>query len=167
MESWSKLPSSSPTNNRVPRGGTGLVLLDNNVWVFLGFVATSWRIFPRFELEQQKWQVVTYGGEKIPMGQSMFGTFTISNNILLYGGEVDPSVRHIFEQCLDVWHSWNGLKLIRCGCGRRDRIWVHVDGMRFAVFGNLMLVYGGSSYSNDRLNDIFLLGAMSRAIAGA
>lgn len=44
---------------------------------------------------------------------------------------------------------------------------MHVDGMRFAVFGNLMVVYGGSSYSNDRLNDIFLLGAMSRAIAGA
>lgn len=47
---------------------------------------------PRFELEQQKWEMVTYGGEKIPMGRSVFGIFTINNKILLHGGEVNSSV---------------------------------------------------------------------------
>jgi hypothetical protein len=50
--------------------------------------------------------MVTYGGEKIPMGRSVFGIFTINNNILLYGGEVDPSVQgHVGAGTFssDVW----------------------------------------------------------------
>jgi hypothetical protein len=156
------LPSSPPSNNLVPRGGPGLVVLNNNVWVIFGFCGDELTDIHRFDLEQQKWEVVTYGGEKTPTGRSVFGTFTIDNKIVLYGGEVDPSDQGhmgagafssdvwVFDTLQMVWSRPN--VVMEEGSDPGARGWY-----AFSTFENSLLVYGGNSDSNDRLDDIFLL----------
>lgn len=158
---WSKLPSPPPGSNLVPRGGPGLVVLNNSVWVIFGFCGHELTDIHRFDFQQKTWEEVTYGGEK-PPGRSVFGTATIRNKIVLYGGEVDPSDQGhmgagafssdvlVFDTDKLIW-SRPQVK-VEEGADPGARGWYAA-----ASFGNSMLVYGGNSDSNDRLDDIFLL----------
>ncbi|XP_024397417.1 thiohydroximate-O-sulfate sulfur/sulfate-lyase (nitrile-forming) NSP2 [Physcomitrium patens] len=158
---WEQLPSPTPESNLIPRGGPGLVAVRDHVWIIFGFCGHELSDIHRFNLDEQTWEEVQCTGEK-PTGRSVFGTATIGSKIVLYGGEVDPSDQgHMGAGAfssevlvLDAYHlSWS----------RPD---VSVEGERdpgargwyaAAAFGNSMLVYGGNSDSNDRLDDIFVL----------
>ncbi|CAM6020227.1 unnamed protein product [Sphagnum balticum] len=158
---WVKLPSPSPGSKLVPRGGPGLVVLNNSVWVIFGFCGHELRDIHRFDLEGQTWEEVEGSGE-IPTGRSVFGTATIGSKIVLYGGEVDPS---------DQGHMGAGAFSSEVFAFDTDnltwsRLEVQAEGGKYpgargwyaaASFGDSMLVYGGNSDSNDRLDDIFLL----------
>ncbi|KAG0562777.1 hypothetical protein KC19_9G170600 [Ceratodon purpureus] len=155
---WTKLPSPPPDSTLIPRGGPGLVTLHNHVWVIFGFCGHELSDIHRFDLDQQTWEDVHCSGDT-PTGRSVFGTATIGNKILLFGGEVDPSDQgHMgagaFSNELLVLdtdsQTWS--RATPTGADPGARGWYAA-----ASFGNNMLVYGGNSDSNDRLDDIFIL----------
>lgn len=161
-EQWSNLPSPPASSTLVPRGGAGLVALDSHVWVLFGFCGHELSDIHRFDLTRQVWEQVHCQGETTPTGRSVFGTATIGSNIVLYGGEVDPS---------DQGHLGAGafsgeVLVLDTALQRWSRVETRTSGGRdpgargwyaAASFGNCMLVYGGNSDSNDRLDDIFIL----------
>jgi N-acetylneuraminic acid mutarotase len=135
-----------------------LVTLGNHVWVIFGFCGHELSDIHRFDLEEQTWAEVRCSGDT-PTGRSVFGTATVGEKILLYGGEVDPSDQgHMgagaFSSELLVLdtgsQTWS--RATPTGADPGARGWYAA-----ASFGNNMLVYGGNSDSNDRLDDIFIL----------
>lgn len=157
---WTKLPPPPPEITLTPRGGPGLVALNNYIWVLFGFCGHELADIHRFDLSKQVWEQVHCQGET-PTGRSVFGTATIGSNILLYGGEVDPSDQgHMgagaFSSellALDTeLQTWSRVVAAVGDKHPGARGWYAA-----ASFDNSMLVYGGNSDSNDRLDDIFIL----------
>ncbi|CAA0842825.1 Galactose oxidase/kelch repeat superfamily protein [Striga hermonthica] len=146
-----------------PRGGPGLASVLGKIWVLYGFAGMEVDDLHYFDLKEGKWVQVETDGEN-PRPRSVFSTLGIGKYIFVYGGEIDPSdLGHMVAgkfagdvYALDtetlVWKKWDD------GLGCED----HPGPRGWCAFssGQLhgqegLLVYGGNSPSNDRLNDIF------------
>ncbi|CAA0808406.1 Galactose oxidase/kelch repeat superfamily protein [Striga hermonthica] len=158
---WVEFPL--PGESVKPRGGPGLASVLGKIWVLYGFAGMEVDDVHYFDLKEGKWVHVETDGEK-PSPRSVFSTLGIGKYIFVYGGEIDPSdLGHMGAgkfagdvYALDtetlVWKKWDD------GLGCED----HPGPRGWCAFssGQLhgqegMLVYGGNSPSNDRLNDIF------------
>lgn len=158
---WCALKPPSEESKCAPRGGPGLAITKGHVWVIFGFCGHELSDVHRYDLATHKWEEVETLGEK-PTGRSVFGTAVIGNNIVIYGGEVDPSdLGHLGAGAFasDVFSLdveglvWTKLKPeVKDGNHPGARGWYAA-----AAFGDSMLVYGGNSDTNDRLDDMYLL----------
>eukprot|EP00850_Spirogloea_muscicola_P020424 SM000216S06550 [mRNA] locus=s216:65038:66517:+ [translate_table: standard] len=158
--SWRQLPSSSSC---VPRGGPGLVVLHDQVYVIFGFNGAELGDMHRFDLKTETWEEVLQGGEK-PSPRSVFGVSTVGDRyIVLFGGEIDPSDQghlgagrfsdetYVFDALCKEWFK------AEATTANGDK---HPGGRGWfaaAPFDNGMLIAGGNSATNDRLDDIYLL----------
>eukprot|EP00270_Netrium_digitus_P018002 TRINITY_DN6769_c0_g1_i1.p1 TRINITY_DN6769_c0_g1~~TRINITY_DN6769_c0_g1_i1.p1 ORF type:complete len:343 (-),score=86.76 TRINITY_DN6769_c0_g1_i1:234-1262(-) len=168
--SWQCLPAPPPGSTLIPRGGPGLAAVGDSIWVVFGFSGKEQSDVHRFDLKTQTWQEVDVKGKEggkgaaqRPAPRSVFSTAVLGKCILLYGGEVDPSdLGHMGAGNFidDVWlldtekEQWVAVvaepESGKPGPGARG--WYAA-----AEFGSSMLVYGGNSDTNDRLDDMFVL----------
>ncbi|XP_011623227.1 nitrile-specifier protein 5 [Amborella trichopoda] len=155
-DKWVKF--KQPSHVLKGRGGPGLAVSMGKVWVIYGFSGEELDDVHFYDLEAQEWGHVETKGEK-PSPRSVFATVGFGNHILIYGGEVDPSdLGHLGAGAFTgdmyslntetlTWHKW-------------ETSGDHHPGPRgwsaFSSAGEGMLVYGGNSPSNARLDDIFL-----------
>ncbi|GMH12561.1 hypothetical protein Nepgr_014402 [Nepenthes gracilis] len=157
---WIQFPEA---RNCRGRGGPGLAVTQEKVWVVYGFAGEEMDDVHCFDLVKKEWSEVETTGEK-PSPRSVFSTVVVGKYIFIYGGEVDPSdLGHLGAgkfsgeaYALDtetlVW------KKLHDGRNSRDhpgpRGWCAFAGGELDNQPGL-LVYGGNSPSNDRLDDIF------------
>lgn len=158
---WVKFPV--PGENCKGRGGPGLAVAQGKIWVVYGFGGVELDDVHFFDPVEAKWVQVETHGEK-PTPRSVFSTVGIGKYIFIYGGEVDPSdLGHLGAgkftgevYALDteelVWKKWED------GSGSGE----HPAARGWCAFAAAsrdgkegLLVYGGNSDSNDRLEDIF------------
>lgn len=146
------------------RGGPGLVVAQEKIWVVYGFAGVEVDDVHRFDPTNEEWTQVETDGEK-PTARSVFSTVGIGKHIFIYGGEVDPSdLGHMGAgkftgevYALDtetlLWKRWeDGPESGHEHPGPRG--WCAYAGGQWNGKEGL-LVYGGNSPSNDRLGDIF------------
>lgn len=158
---WIKYPTTG--DKCKGRGGTGLLVAQKKIWVVYGFTGVETDDIHYFDPAQKEWTQVETHGEK-PTARSVFSTVVIGKYIFIYGGEVDPSdLGHMGAgkfsgemYALDTetleWKRWDDGP----GSGHHPgpRGWcAYADGQWNGKEG--LLVYGGNSPSNDRLDDIF------------
>lgn len=160
-QKWVKY--ATPGDNCKGRGGTGLAVALGKIWVVYGFAGMEMDDVHCFDPAHEKWTQVETSGEK-PMARSVFSTFGIGKYIFICGGEVDPSdLGHlgagkftsetfVLDTETLIW------KRLDDGAGSED----HPGPRGWCAFaegclnGNQgLLVYGGNSPTNDRLDDIF------------
>ncbi|KAL6952860.1 hypothetical protein U1Q18_001037 [Sarracenia purpurea var. burkii] len=161
-KTWIKFPV--PGENCKPRGGPGLAVAHGKIWVVYGFSGVELDDVHYFDLVEERWVQVETSGEK-PSARSVFSTVGIGKYIFVYGGEVDPSdLGHlgagkfsgdfyaldtetgVWEKLDDGSNSGKDHPGPRGWCAFSAGIWKGQLGL---------LVYGGNSDSNDRLDDIF------------
>lgn len=158
---WTQFPL--PGDNLKGRGGPGLVVVQDKVWVVYGFAGKEVDDVHSFDLAQKEWAEVETIGEK-PTARSVFSTVGIGKHIYICGGEVDPSdlghlgagkfsgEAYVLNTETLVW------KKLEDGSNSADhpgpRGWcAFAGGEHNGKLG--LLVYGGNSPTNDRLDDIF------------
>eukprot|EP00271_Cylindrocystis_brebissonii_P017676 TRINITY_DN4685_c0_g1_i1.p1 TRINITY_DN4685_c0_g1~~TRINITY_DN4685_c0_g1_i1.p1 ORF type:complete len:327 (-),score=43.89 TRINITY_DN4685_c0_g1_i1:1037-2017(-) len=161
-KTWTACPP--PPSACVPRGGPGLAVANDRVWVLFGFNGKSEQGDVHcYEISSEKWEPseVAFSGPAKPSPRSVFAAVTLGSSIVVYGGELDPS---------DDGHMGAGMF--------SDETWVmnaetrewakpvlegsaHPGGRGWCPAAPLgdkrMLVYGGNSESNDRLDDMWIL----------
>ncbi|KAA8526623.1 hypothetical protein F0562_008174 [Nyssa sinensis] len=160
-QKWVRFPV--PGENLKGRGGPGLAVVQGKIWVVYGFAGVEVDDVHFFDPVDEKWVTVETSGEK-PSPRSVFSTLGIGKYIFIYGGEVDPSdLGHLGAgkfagevYALDtetlVWKRW--VDGSDSGEHPGPRGWcAFAAGQRGGSEG--LLVYGGNSPSNDRLDDIF------------
>eukprot|EP00243_Klebsormidium_subtile_P008596 TRINITY_DN410_c0_g2_i3.p1 TRINITY_DN410_c0_g2~~TRINITY_DN410_c0_g2_i3.p1 ORF type:complete len:263 (+),score=21.13 TRINITY_DN410_c0_g2_i3:187-975(+) len=162
-EHWKAYPLPPEGSALVPRGGPGLAVVDAKVYVLFGFSGKEQGDIHAFDLRSDTWEQVHTEGET-PSSRSVLGVTSFDNRfILAFGGEVDPSDQghegagafsdEVFV--LDTTsRQWLRPK-VRTESGVKPpcaRGW-----FAFAAFGGSILVYGGNSATNDRLDDLHLL----------
>lgn len=160
-QKWIKYPT--PGDNCKGRGGPGLVVAQGKIWVVYGFSGAEMDDVHCFDPATGKWTQVETSGEK-PSARSVFSIIGTGRYIILYGGEIDPSdLGHLgagkFSSelySLDtetlVWARWDDGQESNIHPGPRG--WcAFAGGCRDDKQG--LLVYGGNSPSNDRLEDIY------------
>lgn len=158
---WIKFPG--PGEACKGRGGLGLAVAEGKIWVVYGFSGEETDDVHCFDLAHEKWAQVDTKGEK-PSPRSVFSSLVIGKYIFIYGGEVDPSDQgHLGAgkfsgevYALDthnlVWKKWADTDDNHPG----PRGWCAFSAGQLHDKEGL-LVYGGNSPSNDRLDDIFFL----------
>lgn len=160
-QTWIQYPK--PGDNLRGRGGPGLLVAQGKIWVVYGFAGEEADDVHTFDLAHKEWAQVETSGEK-PTARSVFSTVAIGKYIIIYGGEVDPS---------DLGHMGAGKFTAQAyALDTETLLWKQLDdgldsshhpGPRgWCAFtggeqdGRMgLLVYGGNSPSNDRLDDIF------------
>ena len=158
-EKWVKFPD--PGKSLSPRGGPGLTVADGKIWVVYGFAGEERDDVHCFDLAAKEWTEVETKGEK-PCPRSVFSVASFGEHVVVIGGEVDPSdLGHLGAgsfagdvYALDVKEkAWRKVKDEavehpgpRGWCAFSVGTWEGKEGL---------LVYGGNSASNDRLEDIF------------
>eukprot|EP00252_Welwitschia_mirabilis_P000548 TRINITY_DN1051_c0_g1_i1.p1 TRINITY_DN1051_c0_g1~~TRINITY_DN1051_c0_g1_i1.p1 ORF type:complete len:327 (-),score=74.43 TRINITY_DN1051_c0_g1_i1:530-1510(-) len=157
---WKALPSGPPT--LLPRGGAGLLVAANKVWVIFGFGGKhELSDIHSFDLATGTWQLVETSGEK-PSPRSVFSCFALNKYLVVYGGEVDPSDKghlgagsfssEVFALDIDML-TWQRVDDVAVDTHPGPRGWTAYSPFEYdGTVG--MLVYGGNSPSNDRLDDI-------------
>lgn len=86
---WEELPYNSAIKGR---GGAGLVAAGNSVYVIGGFTGQEAGDMHRFDLVSGRWEEISRGGDFDRFTpRSVFGYGVAGSNILMFGGEVDPS----------------------------------------------------------------------------
>ncbi|ESR61052.1 kelch repeat protein [Citrus sinensis] len=158
---WIQYPSAG--ENCKGRGGPGLIVTQGKIWVVYGFAGVEVDDVHCFDPAHAQWAQVETSGEK-PTARSVFSTVGIGKHIVVYGGEVDPSdLGHLGAgkfagelYSLDtetlVWTRWDDGPGSDHHPGPRG--WcAFAGGLRGGKHG--LLVYGGNSPSNDRLDDIY------------
>lgn len=152
-----------PGESCKPRGGPGLAAVVGKIWVVYGFSGEELDDVHYCDVKAGNWARVETLGEK-PSPRSVFSTLSIGKYIFTCGGEIDPSdLGHLgagkFSDqvyALDteslVW------KRLEDGPGSDD----HPGARGWCAFASGehdgqkgLLVYGGNSPSNDRLDDIY------------
>lgn len=164
-QKWIKFPS--PGENCKGRGGPGLVVSSGKIWVVYGFAGMEVDDVHCFDPVHEVWtQVETMGGEK-PTPRSVFSTVGIGKLIFIHGGEIDPSDQgHLGAgkfagevYALDtetlVWKIWDDQKVTNADHHPGPRGWCAFAAGKSSDGKSGLLVYGGNSPSNDRLDDIF------------
>lgn len=158
---WTKFPEAG--QNCKPRGGPGLAVSLGKIWLVYGFSGVELDDVHSFDLVEEKWIQVETTGEK-PTPRSVFSTLGIGKYIFIYGGEIDPSdLGHLGAgkfsaevYALDTETlAWKKLEDgSNSGKHPGPRGWCafacgKLDGQEG------LLVYGGNSPSNDRLEDMY------------
>ena len=140
-------------------------MAQNKIWVVYGFYGQELDDVHCLDLAHKTWAQVETTGEK-PTARSVFSTVSIGKYIVIYGGEIDPSDQgHLGAgqfsgelYALDTETlEWKRLE-DEPGSSNHPgpRGWcAFAGGKRDDQEG--LLVYGGNSPSNDRLDDIFFL----------
>ncbi|KAK9285672.1 hypothetical protein L1049_024871 [Liquidambar formosana] len=160
-QKWVKFPS--PGDNLKGRGGPGLVVASGKIWVVYGFAGMEVDDVHCYDPVHEEWAQVETKGEK-PTARSVFSTAGIGKYIFVYGGEIDPSDLghlgagkfsgefYVLDTETLMWKRWDD------GSDSSD----HPGPRGWCAFGagkrdgkEGLLVYGGNSPSNDRLDDIF------------
>ncbi|OAY32996.1 nitrile-specifier protein 5 [Manihot esculenta] len=162
-EKWIKHPTAG--ENCKGRGGPGLVVAQGKIWVVYGFAGRETDDIHCFDPAEGKWEQVEISREK-PTARSVFSTVGIGKYIIIYGGEVDPSdLGHLGAGKFtgEVWAlDTEALRWQRIddAVGEAN----HPGARGWCAFGSGrlngkegLLVLGGNSPSNDRLDDIFFL----------
>ncbi|KAK4492913.1 hypothetical protein RD792_000240 [Penstemon davidsonii] len=158
---WVEFPL--PGESCKPRGGPGLASVLGKIWVVYGFSGDELDDVHCFDPSEGKWIQVETRGEK-PSARSVFSTVAVGKYVFVCGGEIDPSdLGHLGagkfsgeDYVLDtealVWKRMeDGSEL---GHHPGPRGWcAFARGQKDGRDG--LLVYGGNSPSNDRLEDIF------------
>ncbi|KAL5729391.1 hypothetical protein ACHQM5_002357 [Ranunculus cassubicifolius] len=164
--SWVKF--SLPGESLKGRGGPGLAVSSSpdgskKIWVVYGFAGQETDDVHCFDPVNQVWTQVETNGDK-PNPRSVFSAAGIGQYIVVYGGEVDPSdLGHLgagkfagdgyaLDTKIGVWLRWEDTTDVADHPGPRG--WcaysnANIDGK------DGLLVYGGNSPSNDRLDDLF------------
>ncbi|MQM14703.1 hypothetical protein Taro_047638 [Colocasia esculenta] len=158
---WVKFPE--PGRNCLPRGGPGISFTGGKIWVVYGFSGEELDDVHCFDPASGEWEMVETAGEK-PIARSVFSTAGIGKYVVLYGGEVDPSnLGHLgagkfvgdayaLDTTTDIWMKLEDSS--NTGEHPGPRGWCAFSvGRREGKQG--LLVYGGNSPTNDRLDDIF------------
>ncbi|KAI4305626.1 hypothetical protein L6164_028982 [Bauhinia variegata] len=160
---WVQFPS--PGESIKGRGGPGLAVAQGKIWVVYGFAGEEVDDVHYFDPAHKTWAQVETSGEK-PTARSVFSTVGIGKYIVISGGEIDPSDQghlgagkfsgetYVLDTETLAW------KKLEDGLGSDShpgpRGWcAFAGGRRDGREG--LLVYGGNSPSNDRLDDIFFL----------
>ncbi|PON46027.1 BTB-kelch protein [Parasponia andersonii] len=166
-EKWIEYPT--PGDNCKGRGGPGLAVAQGKIWVVYGFAGYEVDDVHCYDPAQQKWAEVETKGEK-PTARSVFSTAGIGKYVFIYGGEVDPSDLghlgagkfaeevYVLDTETSEWKRWDDGP----GSGNHPgpRGWcAFASGLLDGKEG--LLVYGGNSPSNDRLDDIFFFTPLS------
>ncbi|KAF7833152.1 Nitrile-specifier protein 5 [Senna tora] len=158
---WLQFPS--PGENCKGRGGPGLAVVQGKIWVVYGFSGEEADDVHCFDPAQKCWAQVETIGEK-PTARSVFSSVAFGKQIIIFGGEIDPSDQgHMGAgkfsaeaYALDTETlAWKRLDdQPDSGIHPGPRGWCAFSGGRRDGKEGLLL-YGGNSPSNDRLNDIF------------
>lgn len=145
------------------RGGPGLVVSGDKIWVIYGFSGVELDDVHCFDPVSGEWALIETTGEK-PTPRSVFSTVGIGKYAILYGGEIDPSDQghlgagmfsgEVFALDTDtgMWKKWEDLADTDHHPGPRG--WCAFSAAQQQGKDGL-LVYGGNSPTNERLNDIF------------
>ncbi|PKI33704.1 nitrile-specifier protein 5 isoform X2 [Punica granatum] len=162
-QKWAQYPS--PGENCKGRGGPGLAVAGGKIWVVYGFSGQEMDDVHCFDPASGQWAQVETSGEK-PTSRSVFSTFGIGKYIYIYGGEVDPSDQghmgagkfsgegYVLDTETLAWKMLEDRFKSNQGDHPGPRGWcAFASGERSGKKG--MVVYGGNSPSNDRLDDIF------------
>lgn len=173
---WTQLPTYDAITGR---GGAGLAISSNSLWVVGGFSGQEMNDVFKFDLTTQTWDAVADGeGEGyLPAKKSVFGIGTHvhisqssyacechhANHIIVFGGEVEASDQgHAgagqFSNdlyCFDAQkRSWHNLQPnnddTECP---ESRGWMAST----SIPGRGIIIHGGVAESNDRLGDLWLL----------
>lgn len=158
---WVQFPS--PGENCRGRGGPGLAVAQGKIWVVYGFAGEETDDVHSYDLAKKSWAQVETTGEK-PTARSVFSSVAIGKHILVYGGEIDPSDQgHMgagqfsgeFFVLDTETLAWRRVEdKADSGSHPGPRGWcAFAGGQRDGKEG--LLVYGGNSPSNDRLDDLF------------
>ncbi|KAJ1287882.1 hypothetical protein BS78_02G044700 [Paspalum vaginatum] len=166
---WEQLPS--PGEACRPRGGPGLAVAGGKVWVVYGFSGEELDDVHCYDPATGKWAAVETGGDK-PSPRSVFCAAGVGRHVVVFGGEVDPS---------DLGHLGAG-KFSReaFSLDTETGAWTRLDdgaeaehhpGPRgWCAFAagekdgrQGLLVYGGNSPTNDRLDDIYFFAPVLEA----
>lgn len=160
---WVDFPS--PGESCKGRGGPGLAVAQGKIWVVYGFSGEEMDDVHCFDPAHKTWTQVETSGQK-PTARSVFCTLANGKHIIVYGGEIDPSDQgHLGAgqfsgevYALDTETlAWRKLEDKVDSDGHPGpRGWCAFAGTRQGDRQGL-LVYGGNSPSNDRLDDIFFL----------
>jgi len=157
---WKAMPL--PGDNVLPRGGPALAVAGGGVWVINGFNGKELGDVHRFDIASETWEEVHLTGDSKPSPRSVLCAVTYKCYIVIYGGEVDPSDQgHLGAGAFsdEVWllctkaRSWIKPAVKEGGSVPGGRGWYSAA----PVGENQMLVYGGNSATNDRLDDMHLL----------
>ncbi|KAI3755673.1 hypothetical protein L1987_55479 [Smallanthus sonchifolius] len=160
-KTWARLPL--PGDNLKGRGGPRLTAVGGKIWVVYGFAGMEVDDVHFFDLATEKWVQVETTGEK-PTPRSVFSSVGVGKYIIVCGGEVDPSdlghlgagrfTHEVYALDTETF-VWNR---VEDGSGGGDhpgpRGWCAFSGGRWDGKDGLV-VYGGNSPSNDRLDDIY------------
>ncbi|CAA7409644.1 unnamed protein product [Spirodela intermedia] len=158
---WVKFPE--PGKSCRPRGGTGLAVAGEKIWIVYGFAGEEVDDVHCFDPASGEWTEVETTGDK-PCPRSVFSIAGIGKRVIICGGEVDPSdLGHLGagsfagdSYVLDTaTKAWKKLaEVAEPGEHPGPRGWCAFSvGRRDGEEG--LLVYGGNSPTNDRLDDIF------------
>lgn len=161
-QKWIQYPPAG--ENCKGRGGPGLFVAQEKIWVVYGFAGEEVDDVHCFDPAHGQWAQVDTSGEK-PTARSVFSTVGIGKNIIVFGGEVDPSdLGHLgagkfsgevysLETETMAWTRWDDGPELDDHPGPRG--WCAFSGV-FKDGKQGLLVYGGNSPTNDRLEDIYL-----------
>ncbi|PIN11652.1 hypothetical protein CDL12_15742 [Handroanthus impetiginosus] len=148
-QKWIKFPL--PGENCKPRGGLGLAAVNGKFWVVYGFSGVELDDVHYFDSNEGKWDQVETSGEK-PTARSVFTTVAVGKYVFIYvnfPGEVFA----LNTETL-VWKRWEDGLGSDSNYHPGPRGWcAFAGGQRDGQEG--LLVYGGNSLSNDRLDDIY------------
>ncbi|KAH6756905.1 Galactose oxidase/kelch repeat superfamily protein [Perilla frutescens var. hirtella] len=159
---WIEFPL--PGENCKPRGGPGLVAILGKIWVVYGFSGEELDDVHCFHPEEGSWVEVETCGHK-PTARSVFSTLGVGKYIFVYGGEIDPSDLghlgagkfsgevYVLDTEALVWERWGDVSGSDDHPGPRG--WCAFAGVEQGPGQAGMLVYGGNSLTNDRLDDMF------------
>ncbi|KAK1268752.1 Nitrile-specifier protein 2 [Acorus gramineus] len=145
------------------RGGTGLVVVEGKVWVVYGFAGEEVDDVHAYDVEKRTWERVGTGGER-PSARSVFCAARVGRRVVVFGGEVDPSEEghlgagrfsgeaYVLDTETRMW-----ARAVEGEKGEHHpgaRGWcAHAGAVRDGKEG--LIVYGGNSPSNDRLDDFY------------
>lgn len=156
---WEQL--RSPGKACRPRGGPGLAVAGGKVWVLYGFSGEELDDVHCYDPATGEWARVETTGDK-PSPRSVFCTAVVGGHLMVFGGETEPSeVGHLSAGKFSA--EAFALDPKTSAWARLDDASDHHPGPRGwcafsagAVHGKGgLLVYGGISSTNDRLDDIY------------
>lgn len=160
---WVEFPSPGETCKG--RGGPGLAVAQGKIWVVYGFAGQEMDDVHCFDQASKTWTQVETTGQK-PTARSVFSNVSDGKHMIVYGGEIDPSDQghmgagqfsgevYVLDTETLVWARLEDK--VESGGHPGPRGWCAFAGARRNGREGL-LVYGGNSPSNDRLDDIFFL----------
>lgn len=149
---WTKEPKNEKIKGK---GGAGFASHGNYLYVIAGFCGEETNDCYRFDIEKKEWIEIPSDGLR---PRSVFGTCTVGDFVVIFGGEVDPSAAgHMgagdFADDLVVLNT-STLKFgeLEQNVRPRGRGWTRLaakDSESFVMFGGL----AGNDEKPERLDD--------------